>query len=207
MTKINIKPTEKAKSFMRMQGVPTGLLREFNIDLDNSLAPVDINDDGKEVIISEEKQLEVFNRLCKQPKYNPFVLVINSQHFFLQARQITTILFWSYMQNCLNKSDEFNGELPTWVVATNEYKNHLLEKQEKGQMHFPLPIVIDSIYSDAPMNKLDKVHDWVSVFCDRPIILVMHTEDPFGFCINKLGCRPNMIMNLARPVSKKINVI
>jgi hypothetical protein len=200
----NISPSDKAKQLLLMHGVPRSLLNDFKVNIAKELGNLEIAQQQKNKIILASQQKRWFEQIYKQIDIDPAIIIISSTDFYLQARRTGLLLFWQYLSYSLNYPRDFKNSKPIWHLPDLSYKNNLLEAYHRGEHYKPNLLLIDSIYEDMPAIKVDKVHDLLQVFCDRPCILVIHGANPYNYCINRLGARPNKLLNFARQLRREI---
>ena len=201
MNLYKINPSDKARQFMKMCGVPNGLLSPFTLDLTKLLVP--FNHGNKTVkVISRSQQLNCWQFL--QTKFSPYVLIIASVDNYLQARQLATILLWRNLLNSLNHSK--TSALPVWHNPAGQYPNQLLLDYHNGKYREPSLLVLDNVYTDMSSHKRDKVSDILQTMNDRPQVIIFRGDDPNGYCTEQLGIKPNYRLQLGR-TSNKSNIL
>lgn len=198
--RVNITPSGRSRQFLRMHGVPRALIRSTQFDLAKMLQPIELD----KTLIRTKQQIDWFRTLFKETPIEPRIIVVYSADYFYLARAFGLLLFWRYLENSLNYPHEFANSAPFWHWLSLGYKDRLLEAEEKGEHSAPNLLLLDGLYDDMPATKVDKVHDILQIFCDRPVMLVLHTKDAYNYCIDRLGGRPNILFNLSRNLQRQV---
>jgi hypothetical protein len=155
-------------------------------------------------IILASRQQSWFRQIYQQLPLEPGIIVCTSQDFYLTARRAGLLLFWRYLSYSLNFPKEFNDSTPLWYAPDLGFRNRLVEAYQRGEYQQPNLIVLDNIYQDMPAIKVDKIHDALQIFCDRPCLLLVRGTDPYNYCLAKLGVRPNRMVNFARQLRREV---
>jgi hypothetical protein len=198
-----VKPSGKARQFLTLQGVPSGLL-EFSFDPTTSIANADVSTENKGRIINPKQQLAWLNTILDDCSCEPAVFLFTSEQQYLMARRVATIVFWRYLANSLNYPRTFKASKPFWHIPNLEFKNPVLNNYMAGEHSQPNLLVLDSLSVNMPAVKASKVHDLLQAMCDRPRLLLVHGAKSYQYCIDQLGVRPNKLINFADPKRRRI---
>ena len=194
-TLFKVNPSDKAAQFLQLANVPKGLLAPFSFDLSKILATANIGNQTSAKLLPVAKQIEYFTRL--RIDYSPYVAIVCSVDNYSLARQISTVIFWAHLQHCLN-NDKLRGSMPHWLSVINDFKNEFMDNYNDGLHAAANLLVLDNIYADMPSTKLDKVIDVLQTLCDRPRLILFRGKDAYKYCVETLGVRPNMLLNVSK---------
>lgn len=201
----NIHLSNKAKQFLLLHGAPTALLHPTRLNLSKTFSPINIKSNQRDKAISTQQQLTWFRHLYQHLPIEPRLIVSVSNDYYQQARLTGLILFWRYLQYSLNYPEIFDNSAPIWYIPQLNFTAKTpLDAYQQGQHRAANLLVIDGIYQDMPAIKLDKVHDILQLMADRPRLLLLRSRDPYNYCLDKLGVRPNIIFNFDRQLHRRI---
>lgn len=202
--RFNIKISHKARQLLLLHGAPAAIVRPHTLDLSRTLSIAEINSGKINRAISSKKQLTWFKHLYQDLPIEPKIIISNSMDFYEQARIIGLLLFWRYLSYSLNYPDIFHASTPLWYIPEAGFNTTPQEQYRRGRHREPNLLVVDLIHDDMPAAKVDKVHDLLQTMCDRPRLLLIRSQQPYNYCLNKLGVRPNMLFNIERQVQRRI---
>jgi hypothetical protein len=202
--KFTVAPTDRANQLLLLQGVPRSLLGGFTMDVTTALANLEIAGEKKSRVVLANQQRRWFQQVYKQLPLQPLIMVCASTEFYLQARRTGLVMFWRYLMFSLNYPKEFNNSRPLWHSLDASFRNPLLAAYQKGEHQAANLLILDNVYQDMPLVKLDKTRDLLQCFCDRPRLLLLHGIDPYNYCRQRLGVQANYIFNINRQLRREV---